>query len=131
MILIYTHSTLQFINWKWKHFCLILRRERACLSFKRKRKSRRFQGYYYLMSISINGVFIGKFGRYRIVQSSSESIWNLRTEAQNMWGKIYFYFSTSYLRRKNSERRDALVCDFLPILQLQADIIPVYIYLYI
>lgn len=58
-------------------------------------------------------------------ERSSESIWNLGTEAQYMWGKNYFYFSNSSLWRKNSERRGALVCDFLPILQLQTAIIPV------
>lgn len=58
-------------------------------------------------------------------ERSSENIWNLSTKAQNLWGKNYFYFSNSRIRKKkNSERRDALKHAFLPVLQQKADIIP-------
>lgn len=126
MILIYRHSTLQFISWKWKYLCLILRRERACLSLQRTRKGHHFQGYYHLISNSISGLFIGKFGRYRILQRGAVKIFGtLLPRPRTCEAKIIFTFPILILeKKKNSERRDALKHAFLPVLQQKADIIP-------
>lgn len=87
MILIYRHSTLQFISWKWKHLYLILR-ERTCLFLERTRKSHHFQGYYHLMLNSISRVFISKFGIYRIVQRRAVNpglpVWNTPTQRMSV-----------------------------------------------
>lgn len=102
MILIYRHSTLQFISWKWKYLCLILRRERACLSLQRTRKGHHFQGYYHLISNSVSGLFIGKFGRYRILQRGAVKIFGtLLPRPRTCEAKIIFTFPILILEKKN------------------------------
>lgn len=113
MILIYRHSTLQFISWKWKYLCLILRRERACLSLERTRKGHHFQGYYHLISNSISGLFIGKFGRYRILQKGAVKIFGtLVLRPRTCEQKLFLLFHFSEEKKQNSERRDALKTSF-------------------